>query len=306
MPERLFIGVDGGATNCRARIADATGKVLGEARIRSAANIAARKPAVVAKLILRAVRQAARDSRVAEARWKNASVGMGLAGGDVKGAVRELKAALKDEGYFRKVDVRTDAYATWLGAFGGADGAILIFGTGSCGLAVVGGSESYVSGYGSQISDEASAQWIGRMAIRRSLWARDGRIDRTPLANVVLARFNDSPEEIVTFAAKATASDFGGFAPLVFDHARSGDPLAVAIISEAAADAERMIARLLDLGARSVYLHGGIAEQLAKWLRPETRKRLKMPMNVEATALEGAVLLARNISRTRERKAGAA
>ena len=63
MPERLFIGVDGGATNCRARIADAAGNVMGEARLRSPANIAARKPAVVAKLILRAVRQAARGSR---------------------------------------------------------------------------------------------------------------------------------------------------------------------------------------------------------------------------------------------------
>ena len=63
-----------------------------------------------------------------------------------------------------------------------------------------------------------------------------------------------------------------------------------------------MIARLLDLGAPSVYLHGGIAEQLSKWLRPETRKRLKMPMNVEATALEGAVLLARGTSRSARAK----
>ena len=304
MPERLFIGVDGGATNCRARIADAAGNVMGEARLRSPANIAERKPAVVAKLILRAVRQAARGSRIAEARWRAANVGMGLAGGDVKSAVRELKRAFRDAEYFQKVDVRTDAYATWLGAFDGDDGAILILGTGSCGLAVVAGTESYVSGYGSQISDEASAQWIGRMAIRRSLWARDGRIARTPLAEAILARFKDSPEKVVTFAAKATASDFGEFAPLVFDHAQRGDLLARAIISDAAADAEVMIARLLDLGARSVYLHGGIAEQLSKWLRPETRKRLKMPMNVESTALEGAVLLARRTASRPRRKAG--
>ena len=305
MPERLFIGVDGGASNCRARIADSTGKLLGEARIQSPANIAARKPAMVAKLIVRTVRQAARDARIAEARWKNAGVGMGLAGGDVKSAVRALKAALKNEGYFRKVDVRTDAYATWLGAFGGDDGAILILGTGSCGLAVVGGAESYVSGYGSQISDEASAQWIGRMAIRRSLWARDGRIARTPLAEAILARFDDSPEKIVTFARDATASDFGAFAPLVFEHAGRGDPLATGIVADAAADAEVMIARLLDLGAGSVYLHGGIAVELANWLKPETRRRLKMPMNVEATALDGAVLLARRAALRLSKRAAA-
>ena len=53
-----------------------------------------------------------------------------------------LRAAIP----FRTIAIGTDAYATWLGAFGGEDGAILILGTGSCGLAVVGGEQFQVSG----------------------------------------------------------------------------------------------------------------------------------------------------------------
>ena len=158
-------------------------------------------------------------------------------------------------------------------------------------------------GYGPQVSDEASSQWLGRMAIRRALWALDGRIERTALAQEILDRFHESPEEIVKFANKASAAAFGELAPLVFDYAKRGDALAVAIVGEAAADGERMIARLLDLGASSVYLHGGISEPLAARLRPAIRKYLKKPMNVDGVPLEGATLLARRLT---SRRAGQA
>ena len=199
------------------------------------------------------------------------------------------------EGYFRAIEVRTDAYATWLGAFAGADGAILILGTGSCGLAVVRGRESYVSGYGPEVSDEASAHWLGRNAVRRALWAFDGRIEQTPLAQEILQRFENSPETIIKFAnsREATPAAFGAFAPIVFDHARARDPLALALVSEAVGDAEIMIKRLLDLGASSVYLHGGISAAISSWLRPSVRKCLKGPANLEGISLRGAVLLAK-------------
>jgi glucosamine kinase len=303
MSERLFIGVDGGATNCRARIADSTGRVLGDAVVRASANIASRSPGSVMNVILRAIRKAARRGNVTEDRWRSAAIGMGLAGADVTAAVKELRRLLAAEEYFRRIDTRTDAYVTWLGAYGGGNGAILILGTGSCGLAVVDGAETYVAGYGPQISDEASAQWMGRMAIRRSLWAFDGRIGPTPLARNILDRFSNSPEAIVTFAKDAGASDFGKLAPVIFEHAERRDPLAVAIVKETAIDAERIVGRLLDLKAPSVYLHGGIAEPLSRWLRPVIRRHLKMPMNVDGTPLDGALLLARRAES--DRRSGA-
>ena len=296
MPRPLFIGIDGGATNCRARIVDGAGRLLGEATVKASANIASRGPERVMGVILRTVREAARRAGVAESDWRRAHAGLGLAGGDVKSACNELLRLFKTQGYFRKAEIRTDAYFTWLGAFGGEDGAILILGTGSCGLAVVKGVERYVAGYGPQVSDEASSQWLGRMAIRRALWALDGRIERTALAQEILFRFRESPEEIVTFANKASASKFGELAPVVFDYAERGDAIGVGIVAEAAADGERIIKRLLDLGASAVYLHGGISEPLAARLRPGIRKYLKKPMNVEGVPLEGATLLARRLT----------
>jgi glucosamine kinase len=304
MSEPLFIGVDGGATRCRARIVDREDNVVGEARRKASANISSRPARTVLRVILAAIAGAARGHGIAEAEWRRAYIGLGLAGADVVSKREELVQLFRREGFFRGIEVRTDAYATWLGAFDGDDGAILILGTGSCGLAVVRGRESYVSGYGPEVSDEASAHWLGRNAVRRALWAFDGRIERTPLAEEILRRFHDSPEAIIKFAnsREATPAAFGALAPIIFDHARERDPLALALVAEAVADAEKMIRRLLDLGASSVYLHGGISEAISGLLRPSVRRYLKGPANLEGISLRGAVLLARRAASRRFRR----
>jgi glucosamine kinase len=292
MSNAILIGIDGGATRCRARIADRRGQVLGEAARKASANIASRNAVAVMNVVLAAVRSAARNAGLDEADWRLADAGLGLAGADMLAAREELTRLLAAQRCFRRVTIRTDAYVTWLGAFGGEDGAILILGTGSCGLAVVGGKEAYVSGYGPRVSDEASGQWLGRAALIRALWAYDGRIKRCELADAVLARFENSPERIVAFANRATPAEFGDFAPMVFNHADRQDPLALELISEATADAMRMIDRLLELGAPAIYLHGGMAERLAAWLPVRARKHLAEAVNVEAIPLQGAVLMA--------------
>ncbi len=285
MPRLLFLGVDGGGTNCRARIRDDAGALLGEGT-GGPANVLLDSRLVMSS-ILTASRAAAAQAGLAEADLGRAYAGLGVAGAGIKSAVARL---LAEPHPFRSVAVETDAYAAWLGAHGGENGAILILGTGSCGLAVVGGRQSYVSGWGAQVSDEASGLMIGREALRRTLWAYDGRAETTPLADAILSRFGGSAEEVVAFAANARPADFGRLVPLVLEHAASRDPLALALVSEATADAARMITRLLDAGAPSVCLLGGLAGVLEAWLPPPLRERLTSP---KGDAMDGAILLAR-------------
>jgi glucosamine kinase len=131
---------------------------------------------------------------------------------------------------------------------------------------------------------------VGREAIRRSLWAQDGRAPVTPLAAAVLVRFGDSGEAIADFAKTARPTDFAALFPLVLDHAEKRDPLGLELIEEAAADAARMIRRLLDVGAPTVCLIGSVAEKLTPWLPPPIRACLSKP---RGDALDGAILMAR-------------
>ena len=199
--------------------------------------------ALVMDSILTASRGAAQSAGLSEQNLRGAHAGLGLAGAALTSACDRL---LEEPHPFASAAIETDAYAAWLGAHGGSDGAILILGTGSCGLAVVGGKQFYVSGWGAEVSDEASGQMLGREAIRRTLWAYDGRAPMTPLARAMLARFGDDAEKILAFATDARPADYGRLAQMVFEHAAEREPLALALVTEAAADAVRMISRLLD------------------------------------------------------------
>jgi glucosamine kinase len=299
MPELLYIGIDGGGTSCRARLRDAAGTTFGEGA-GGPANARLKTRSVVDS-ILAASRGAAAAAGVSEAELRRAHAGFGLAGAALTSASKRLVRQLRHDGWFNSVEIRTDAYATWFGAFRGKAGAILIIGTGSCGLAVVDGKEHYVSGYGAEVSDEASSVWMGREALRRALWAHDGRAKVTPFARAVLAEFNDDPTEAIAFATKARRSpgDYGCFSERIFIHAKKGDALARALVGEAAADAARMIENLIEAGAPSVYLHGGVARALAAWLPAKARARTLKRINDANVPLEGALLMAERTAKAK-------
>lgn len=285
MAEALFVGVDGGGTSCRVRLRGADGALLGEG-VGGPANVRL-DPALVMNSILTASRTAAEAAGLSQENLRRAHAGLGLAGAGLKTACARL---LAEPSPFASLVIETDAYAAWLGAHAGEDGAILILGTGSCGLAVVAGRQTYVSGWGAEVSDEASGNWIGRAAIRQSLWAYDGRAAATTLSDAIIARFGGDVEAVIAFATTAGPADYGRFVPLVLDHAGRNDPLALALVSQAAADAAQMILRLLAAGAPSVCLLGGLAGPLSPWLPPPIRDRLAPP---RGDAMEGAILMAR-------------
>ncbi len=224
-----------------------------------------------------------------------ASVFMGLAGAIDEG---RQKALIAEPNPFSQVRMDTDAYIAWAGAHGGRDGGIVILGTGSAGLAIVKGKRFNVGGWGNVISDDGSGNDIGQQAVRRALWALDGMAAMTPLAEVILDRFDRDQNTVVTWADQARPTDFAQFAPLVLEHATRGDALGKAVMEHAAAGAARIAQRLLDVGAPSVALLGGLAAPLTPWLPPAIQARLVPP---EADALEGAILLARQAVRAEAR-----
>jgi glucosamine kinase len=291
----LFLGVDGGGTKCRARLADARGRTLGEG-LGGPANIW--RDAVQAMGSVReACRSAVRAAGLPDTALAQAHAGLGLAGAGQQSAVERFSALPHP---FASMTVETDAYAAWLGAFGGADGGIVIVGTGSCGYAVVRGVATYVGGFGAEISDEGSGAAIGREAIRRALWAQDGRAPMSGLAAALLAQFPGGREPIIEWAKAAGPLDLARFAPLVFEHARAGDPLGRALLTEAATEIARIAERLLAVGAPALAMLGGLAEPLRPWLPEALAARLVAP---RADAMEGAILLARRAQAERETQA---
>jgi glucosamine kinase len=285
MSKLFFIGIDGGATSCLARIRDIDGNFLGEGK-GGPANIHSDLSLALVSL------RAATNSALAAAGLDKQSltcahVGLGLAGAGQKTACDRLLSEFTE---FASIELETDAYAAWLGAHQGGDGAVAILGTGSCGLAIVNGRRTTVAGWGPQVSDEAGGQRLGREALRRTLWAYDGRAKQCALTNAILTRFNWDPTKIVAFAARAAAADYAKFAPLIFEYALAEDPLAVSLVIEAAEAAASIIDTLQAAGAPTVSLIGGLAQPLFTWLPPRLSGFISQP---QSDPVDGAILMAR-------------
>jgi glucosamine kinase len=288
MREPLFIGVDGGGSRTRARLRDAAGTRLGEG-LAGPGNF--RLGMAAFDEIMRACRAALAEAGLDESDMPRVNAGFGLAGA---APVEHRRQALAWPHPFASLDVCSDAYASWLGAFGGADGAILIAGTGSCGLSFVGGKSTEVGGLGAEIGDEGSGMAIGRAAVRRAMWAMEGYGPMTPLAEAVLAdpRIDHDREKAVVWASKSRPADFADFAPLVFDHAEQGEPMATAIIEEAAADLTRLARRLLELSPPPIAMVGSVFDRIRPWIARDIDAVLIKP---PGDAADGAILLARRV-----------
>ncbi len=285
MSKLLFLGVDGGATSCRARLCRPDGDLLGEGRS-GPANIHSDLMGSL-QSIEAACEKAFESAGLNPLNAYQTHAGLGLAGGGMSSARQHTRGRLAS---FASVTIDTDAYIAWLGAHEGRDGGIVILGTGSCGLAVVDGRRISVGGWGPQVSDEAGGQRIGREALRRALWAYDGRAEWTELAAEIIDRFESDPYRLVNFAATATPAEFGKFAPLVLKLASSGDPLAVTLVEEAVVAAVQIIERLVEVGATAISLLGGLAIPLTPWLPRNVQRHL---CEVKIDPLGGAIIMAR-------------
>ena len=281
----LYLGIDAGGTHTRARLVSGEGDLLGTGEA-AGANTPRGLPQAL-RMIEECAGQAIAEAGLSEDQIASIRAGIGTAGLNRRGFLPGLKAHAFP---FRSTAFASDAAIANLGAHAGEDGAIVIVGTGSVGFARIGEKVFTLGGYGFPVSDEGSGAELGLRAIRRSLWARDGRIAHTAMTDAVLERFHGSPGEIVAWTARATPADYGAFAPIVLDHALRGDAVAELIVQDAARRIEAMIRTLFDFGAPQCCLMGGVAARMRDWLAPSVRARLREPLG---DAIDGALLLAR-------------
>ena len=168
------------------------------------------------------------------------------------------EATLKEIAHpFASVRFISDGLAACLGAHGGADGAIVVAGTGSIGVGLIGGREIRFGGYGFPISDEGSGADIGLQAIRLALRAADERGETSPLLEEVLGAFDHDPCQAVAWSEQATATDYATFAPLCCG-TRPGRSVGRRIVERAADAIGDLLDMFLRQGIDRLSLVGGL------------------------------------------------
>lgn len=279
-----YVGIDGGGTSCRARIRNSAGSLIGEAKSGSA-NILLGVDVAMAS-ILQAIKEAALQGGLSESNFSQMHVGLALAGAEQKSA---WKAFMEQHHPFASVTLNTDAYGACIGAHNGDNGAIMIAGTGSCGIYLQDGQQHVVGGREFPISDQGGGAVMGLHLIQQVLLAEDGIRAKTPLSEHVMAHFNNSIDEIVAWSKQAIPRDYGQFSPAIFEFSLQADPLALEMLQQTATDIEMFLMALNRRGATRICLMGSIAERIVKWLSPPVQQWIVEP---QFDAIEGAIMFA--------------
>ncbi|MDY0964955.1 BadF/BadG/BcrA/BcrD ATPase family protein [Massilia sp. CFBP9026] len=267
-----LIGVDGGGTNTRVRLAGRDGAELATGRSGASGLVHGIDKA------WRAVEDAAAKAFAAigidAIPRQSCAIGLGLAGVHNKEWAAAFRAA--NPGYAALV-LDTDGFSTLMGAHGGRPGAIVAIGTGSVGEALrEDGTRVEVGGWGFPSGDEAGGAWMGLRAIAHVQQVLDGRAEGGALARDVIKACGGGRDAIQVWLGKASQTDYASLARFVVEHGAL-DPVAGAILEQAGREVATM-ARALDPGETlPLSLCGGLGDTLRLYLPAETLARCSPP-----------------------------
>jgi len=275
---RIFLGIDGGGSGCRAVIGDDAGHVIGRGEA-GPANIVS-DPEGARANILTAARMALGNA----GKLEDLHAVLGLAGGNLAAAAQALAAQLP----FASARVLWDAQTAAEGALAGRDGIVAALGTGSVFARRVKGDLRMTGGWGLAVGDEGSGAWLGRAMMSRALWAHDGLIEMTPFLRDLLDDMGGA-EAMAGFAASARPVDFAQHARRMLE--RPEDSTVQALLGEAESWVLRQIEHLQPEAARlPVCFTGGLGPIFAARLGDRLGVDLLEP---RGTGLDGALMLAR-------------
>jgi glucosamine kinase len=247
---KYFLGFDGGGTKTECLLADAEGQIVGRAfagpsnPLRSGYTRAWFALSEAADAVLGRQKISAGHIR---------GICAGLGGAGRQGVVRRAKMFFERAFPNAEVRVTADLEIALEGAFGAAEGIILLAGTGSAAFGRdANGRTRRSGGRGPWFSDEGSAFDIGRAAFRAVVHAEEGRGPETKLTERLFAwhRARDW-DALLEHVAKDPDDVFPKTFPLVAELADKCDAVSRAILASAAASLAELVACVAkDLGWR--------------------------------------------------------
>lgn len=284
--DHFFLGIDGGGTKCRARLVDVAGEVLGEA-VTGLANINYEGGNIAYRETMAAAWQAMEQAGLAEADASRVYCAMGLAGARMP---RDRDLFAKRGFPFAHTTIRNDVDIACYGAHEGADGGVIILGTGSAALAQLSDRDVEVAGWGFFVNDLGSGAIMGRRLVRRALEGHEGLMPSTPLTQAVMEKFESDPEKVMIWGFKALPRDYGSFAPMVLEFLASGDEVARELYDIQMAEIDRLVSWLREAGAPKIAFVGGLGMALL----PDLKARYgEFVIDAKSDPVVGAIILAK-------------
>lgn len=283
MPAGAWVfGIDGGGTSSRLRAESMAGVMLYEGGSGST-NINSNSFDAVTGAIVSLLRGAFASGLAPQACRAGFIGSAGVDGesgtrtmlealGRAFGQAAALSGCADAAGLHPVLRVGNDAEPALVGALADTEGYLLIAGTGSIAYArAESGASVRAGGWGHMLGDEGSAYWIAFQGMARGLRSMEGRDMPGAVLQAALDHFGlPEPQALIPFVyAHFDKARIASFAPRVAAMAAGGDPLARAIIDQAAAELAALVGsvhrQLGSIVKRSrLALYGGLLEKNAE------------------------------------------
>jgi glucosamine kinase len=282
---RYLIGIDGGGTGTRARLASIDGHVLASAV--AGPSALAQGVTQAWDNVAYAIERTFAAACVGDWRRDECALGLGLAGAILPGhRAQFLRAAAG----FAQLALESDGYTTLLGAHAGQPGAVVAAGTGSIGEALRrDGTHISIGGWGYPVGDEGSGAWLGMRAMRHAQHVADGRLPGGALAGAVGNVAGTTREALLAWCERAGQHAYAALAPLVFE-SEAADRFAARLLDDAAHALDAIALALDPDGALPLCVAGTIGIRLRPRLAPAVASRVVEPAG---DAIDGALRLIR-------------
>lgn len=193
--------------------------------------------------------------------------------------------------------VVNDVAVAFEGAFAGADGVLILSGTGSMAWARGPAGVIRVGGWGDAFGDEGSAYWIGREALASVSRHLDGRQDSAAFSQLLLQRLGIAAADLSTwtYGQSQPRVAIAAVARQVSALADSGVPQARALMQAAAAQLAALGHTAARLSGAMLPLRWSVAGSVlqdATVLQELTQKMGHAPIPPRLPPVAGAVLAA--------------
>ena len=258
---KLILGIDGGGTRTRARLADDEGQPLGTGQA-GASNMQAQGEAVAQHEILSAIANAFADAGIAPTLIHAACLGLA---GAARPDERSRFTTWAKQFICERATVISDGELVLAAGTPALWGIALVAGTGSIawGKTQV-GHMARAGGWGYLLGDEGSGYDLARTALRAAAQAADGRGAPTQLLDAFLRYWQlPNPQALIpkVYRPVLTRAEIAQLAPVVVAQAIQGDAVADDIVragARALAQAVLAVARSLALQTTPLALTGGL------------------------------------------------
>jgi glucosamine kinase len=252
----VVLGVDGGGTRTRASV------VAGERVLAHAENGSIKRLRVGAEAAEANLRALLKDVYAQAGITGVHASSVGMASVSQPGTVEWISSVLQEFG-IERCEVVGDEVIALDAAFRGGPGILQIAGTGSNTIGrAPDGSRECAGGYSSRLGDEGSGYWIGLHSVRRALHAYDREEPTQILKKVGEIWGTHSLESLVSLGDSTPGPDFAALAPAMNELAEAGDPVALGVLKQAAAD---LVESVLLVRAKLRRKHGIVGEIPLAW-----------------------------------------